>query len=524
MANPRSCGSLQKCTKHDGSAALMVQPVQDRNSYVPSLPFCHGSDTGRRSHPALAGVALAMTLGACAATDTGPINTLSPVPTRESTHFMNDFGDDGALVVGVSFSGGGTRAAAFAYGVLRELDAAVIDEVPRERSVTDSIHMVSGTSGGAVAAAYFGMRGPDDFHDFRERFLVQDVEASMRTSVASPANLLRAWSGGVNDRGSLADWLDSNLFEGATFSAFDYPDAPTVWLTASDIFNGVPFIFTHDTFAALCSDLNQLRIADAVAASAAVPVVFAPLDVSADSPDCGYRRPAWLERALADREAPVRLNAHARALDSYRRDDRLATVRLLDGGLTDNIGVTGFALERASADTPYGPLTAQQAVRLQRLLFIITDAGRETQAEWGNRAQRPRLSEVIQAVSHTTIGSSVRKGADALNMAAQQWQDDIIRFRCSLSDAQVTRYRGSLRGWNCRDVRILVEILSFRDFDIESQDALNRVPTRLTLPEAQVDLVIEAGRRAVRENASIIETITAIRRHAGVRHTAWPAR
>lgn len=489
---------------------------------MPSLPFRPRSNVRKPSPRALAGLALAVMLGGCAVTDTGPINTISPVATRASSHFMNDFGDDGALVVGVSFSGGGTRAAAFAYGVLRELDAAVIDEVPRERSVTDSIHMVSGTSGGAVMAAYYGMRGPDQFHDFRERFLVQNVEASMRTSVVSPANLLRAWSGGVNDRGSLADWLDQHLFDRATFSAFEYPDAPTVWLTASDIFNGVPFIFTHDTFAALCSDLNQVRIADAVAASAAVPVVFAPLDVSADSPDCGYRRPEWLERALADREAPVRLNAHARALDSYRRDDRLATVRLLDGGLTDNIGVTGFALERASADTPYGPLTARQAVLLQRLLFIITDAGREALPEWGNREQRPRLAEVIQAVSHTTIGSSVRKGEDALNMSAQQWQEDIVRFRCSLTDSQVTRYRGNLQGWDCRDVRISVEILSFRDFDTESQDALNRVPTRLTLPEEQVDMVIEAGRRAVRANPSIRETVAAIRRHAEVRRAPWP--
>ena len=486
---------------------------------LPSLPF---RQRPGRCIPGLATLMLAAALGGCSVSDTGPINTVSQVPMRASTQFINDFGDDGALVVGVSFSGGGTRAAAFAYGVLRELDAAVIDEDPRERSVTDSIHMVSGTSGGAVTAAYFAQHGPDRFHDFRERFLVQDVEASMRTSVASPVNLLRAWSGGVNDRSSLADWMDRNLFDGATFSAFDYPDAPTVWLTASDVFNGVPFLFTHDTFAALCSDLNQLRIADAVAASAAVPVVFAPLDITADSPDCGYRRPAWLERALDDREAPVRLNAHARALDSYRRSDRLTTVRLLDGGLTDNLGVTGFALERASADTPHGPLTAEQAVRLQRLLFIVTDAGRQTLPEWGSRAQRPRLSELLPAVSQTTITSSVRKGFDALRLAAQQWQEDIIRFRCSLSEAQVIRHRGSLNGWNCRDVRITVELLSFHDFDTETQEALNRIPTRLSLPEDQVDLLIDAGRRAVRENAEIRETVAAIRRHAGVRRSPWP--
>lgn len=490
--------------------------------------FLPRSDRATRQGLAASARTLAGALGlgalliGCTAGDTGPINVVSPVASRTATQFMNDFGDDGALVVGLSFSGGGTRAAAFAHGVLLELDAAVIDEVPRERSVTDSVHMVAGTSGGAVAAAYFGLRGPERFHDFRERFLVQDVEASMNTSLISPANLMRGWTGGANDRSSVADWLDGNLYDGATFAAFDYPDAPTVWLTASDVFNGVPFLFTHDTFAALCSDLDQLRIADAVAASAAVPVVFAPLDISADSPDCGYRRPEWLERALSTRSTAIRLNAHARALDSYRRDDRLTTLRLLDGGLTDNIGVTGFALERASADTPYGPLTEEQAVRLQRLLFIVTDAGSQTMPEWGRRAQRPRLPELLSAVTRTTISSSVRKGFDALVLATEQWQEDIIRFRCSLSQSRVRALRGSLEGWNCRDVRIAVELLSFRDFDTATQDALSSIPTRLTLPQDQVDQLIAAGRRAVRENVEIRETIAAIRAHAGVRRNPWP--
>ena len=133
------------------------------------------------------GLILGLGMSACAVTDTGPINVFTPVVTQESSHFINDFGDDGALVVGVSFSGGGTRAAAFAYGVLAELDDAVIDEEPRRRSVTDSIRMISGTSGGAVTGAYFGYRGPDAFHDFRERFLLQNVEAKLRTSVALAA-------------------------------------------------------------------------------------------------------------------------------------------------------------------------------------------------------------------------------------------------------------------------------------------------------------------------------------------------
>jgi predicted acylesterase/phospholipase RssA len=456
-------------------------------------------------------------LSACSTTDAGPINVFREQVGQYSPQFVSDPGDDGSLVVGLSFSGGGIRAAAFAYGVLRELDAAVIDEVPLVRTVVDSVRMVSGTSGGAVAAAYFGYRGKDDYHDFRERFLIRDVEAGLRTSYASPVNLMRALQGGVNDRSGLARWLDDNLFGGATFESFKAPGAPTIWLTASDIYNAAPFIFTYDTFAALCSDLDQVRLADAVAASAAFPVIFKPLVVAADSPDCGYRQPAWLSRALADPRAPQGLLAHAHALDSYRYADRLTHVQLLDGGLTDNIGVTGFALDRAAADTPYGPLSPAQAVRLKKLLFIVADAGVEARPDWGESADGPTLAELIPALAKTTISSSVRKGFDALDLAVQSWRNAVVRFRCSLSASEVRRHRGTLDGWDCRDVEITVELLSFRNLALEAKAALNGVPTRFTLPEEQVDMVIAAGREAVRSNQAIRDAVAIIQRGAGVR-------
>lgn len=508
----------------------VLQCIFDKSIRGFQLPRA-GCESGQRSirkgrSPRLsrlgAGLVLALGLGACAVTDTGPINVFTPVVKQESSHFINDFGDDGALVVGVSFSGGGTRAAAFAHGVLTALDDAVIDEEPRRRSVSDSIRMISGTSGGAVTAAYFGYRGPGAFHDFRDRFLIQNVERSLRTSVISPPNLMRSWAGGVNDRNGFSRWLDENLFDGATFAHFNNDKAPHIWLTASDIYNGVPFLFTHDTFAALCSDLDQVRIADAVAASAAFPVVFALLDVAANGPDCGYVKPDWAQRALADPHASLRLRAHAEAFAAYRDDTRLSTVRLLDGGLTDNIGVTGFALERASADTPFGPLTPKQAVKLQKLLFIVTDAGQASAPEWGMRDRGPNLPELIPALSHTTITSSVRKGFDALAMAVKEWQAEIIRFRCGLAEADVRRLRGSITGWNCRDVNITVELLSFRDLDPQMQAQLNQVPTRLALPEHQVDLVIAAGRAAAKANPNIRKAVERIRRQAGVPGPAWP--
>ena len=458
---------------------------------------------------------LPLVAAGCVADDVGPINVLTSEAGPASPTFIPDPGDDGSTVVGLAFSGGGTRAAAFSYGVLRALDDIVIDEQPRRRTLVDDIRMISGASGGAVTAAYFGYKGRDGYRDFRERFLTQNAEADLRTRL-SPLNVVRAYNGGVNDRSGFSRWLNDHLFDGATFEAFRKPDRPIVWINASDIYNRTPFLFSYDTFAALCSDLDKVRLSDAVAASAAVPVVFAPIVVSAVAPRCGYRRPQWLINALADHDTSARLRAYASALDSYQNADPLDYVKLLDGGLTDNLGLTGFTLERSAAGTPYGPLSPVAAVRLRTLLFIIADAGSDSDVSWGKSLHGPKLGELLDAVTSTTMASSVRDEVDALTLAVSQWQDELVRYRCGLGASTVAAYRGSAGGWNCRDVQLVVQHLSFADLDPAMQVKLNVIPTRLRLPVEQIDLTIAAGQQALLINAAIGKAVAAIRAHAGV--------
>jgi predicted acylesterase/phospholipase RssA len=228
----------------------------------------------------------------CSQTLNEPLNPSVAAVAEFSPDYIPE-AEDGSTVIGLAFSGGGTRAAAFAYGILRELDET---PVPGGRSLAESIRMISGVSGGAVTAAYFGLKGTPGFRDLRERFLIRDVEASMHTSAYWPPNLFRLLAGGVNDRSTFANWLDENLFDGARYASLKHPGAPILWINASDIYNETPFLFTYDTFASLCSDLNQVPISEAVAGSAAFPIVFAPVVIKTYGPHCGYKRPDWLVR------------------------------------------------------------------------------------------------------------------------------------------------------------------------------------------------------------------------------------
>jgi predicted acylesterase/phospholipase RssA len=458
-----------------------------------------------------------LALCACTLTDVGPINTHVSEAGRPSPQFIPDPADDGSLVVGLAISGGGTRAASFGYGVLRGLDEIVVDRQPKRRTAVDDIRMISGTSGGAVTAAYFGYKG-SGYVDLRERFLLADAEKELHKSEFSPANWVRIYNGGANDRSTFADWLDRNVFDGRTYAALHRKDGPVVWINASDIYNGTPFDFTHDTFAALCSDLDMLRIADAVAASAAFPVVFAPLVVSttATAEKCNYRQPEWLTRALADPAASVRLKAYARALDSYQSDPNVEYIKLLDGGLTDNIGVTGFSLERAAAKSPHGPLSAEEAVKLRSFVFIVADASIRTEGDWVKTKTGPKFPDMVSAISNAGIRSSVRDEFDALSLSVEIWRGKLVAWRCGLSQAEVMRYRGTLRGWNCRDIDLVVEDVSFDDFPKPERDQLNSIGTRLKLPADQVDLLIAAGRQAIHSNVRLQQAFGDVQRRAGV--------
>ena len=412
----------------------------------------------------------------------------------------NDFDQ---TVIGLAFSGGGMRASAFAYGVLTALDEHTAPSSSGPRRLTDSVDLVAGVSGGSVTAAYFGLKGRDGLPEFRERFLRRNAEEGFDTDL-SLGNIVKVLNvGGVNDRSRFPRWLDDNLFGGATFADLFARKRPFVWITASDLYNRVPFVFEPLTFNAICSDLGRIRLAEAVAASAAVPGVFVPVNVENFGSSCGYHMPKWMERSLADRTAPAMLRASAQALARYRDDPaRQRYVKLLDGGITDNFGIHPLAIMRTNRDRAYVPLTAEQAVKMKRMLFLVVDAGRGPAGDWTRNLESPGALELAGALTDAAIAAGSYKGYDYFRAVMDEWERDIRAWRCSLSPAEVAKLRGSAANWNCRDMAFFVGRVSFEDAGPELKPRLDDVPTRFKLDPATLDMVIDGGRRALRGNGT----------------------
>ena len=363
---------------------------------------------------------------------------------------------DDDLLLALSFSGGGTRAAAFSFGVLTELDR-IRSASNQTKSLLDRVDFISGVSGGSVTAAYFGLKRREALVDFRERFLLRNAEEDLRTRV-SLVNLGRALGGGVNDV-QFTEWLDQNLFEGARYEAFREERRPRVWINASDIFNRTPFVFGKTSFDALCSDLNAFRISEAVSASAAVPLAFAPIVLQTFPGGCTTPLPPWLERARNNPTAQPLLRSFAEATERYR-DGSMKFVKLLDGGLVDNFGLTGFTLGLLAAQHPYEPMTERQAVRVKRIMFVVADAGRGVSGDFAQTVEGPTGTQLVSAVADTAIDSSTRLSYAAFSALLTDWVTRVKSWRCGLSAANRAKL-GLSAGWRCNDLSLYIDLISF---------------------------------------------------------------
>jgi NTE family protein len=364
-------------------------------------------------------------------------------------------------------------------------------------SLLDRVDFVSGVSGGSVTAAYFGLRKREALSDFRERFLLRNAEEALNTRV-SLINLGRAIGGGLNDATHLPRWLDDNLFGGATFREFRSSQRPRIWINASDIYNRTPFVFGNIAFDAMCSDLMSYPISEAVAASAAVPVVFAPIVLETFPGRCQTKLPDWISRARADRNAQPLLRDFAQAIDSYRTGG-MRYVKLLDGGLVDNFGLSGFSIELLSANRPYEPLMPQQAARIRRVFFLIVDSGRGPSGNWSQQLPGPTGVDLVMATADTATEAGTRASYTAFVSLMNDWAAKVRRWRCGLSAAERQRLQVPAN-WRCNDLSVFVERVAFDQFDRSRAAALNAIPTRFQLPQESVDLLIEAGGEAVRNN------------------------
>lgn len=450
----------------------------------------------------LAIVICSLLAAGCATTDWAPVNGPLDMPIKtERPHAIPSSDDE--LVIGLSFSGGGTRAAAFAYGVLDGLRGRYASN---RKPLLDNVKFISGVSGGSVTAAYYGLFHSRIFEDFEQKFLYADAETDLRTSFG-PAVLAAALSGGINDQTRLPRWLQKNLFGNATVDDL-LQRTPRVVLNASDVYNRVPFAFTPQTFNAICSDPSSVLVADAVAASAAVPIAFVPIVMQVFKENCQNTLPLWASAAASSPDAAAKIRATALAWEKYRDDPEVNFVKLADGGITDNLGLSSLSIFLESLS---GPQKLVDLAQIRRLVVLVVDAGQEQTATWTNTAAGSSGIDLAVAAIDTGMSASAQANFDLFGQLLKQWRRAAIAARCRMDRSDIANIADLRAGWRCTDIDVTVMRLSFDSLGTTRARQLSAVPTRFSLPADQVSELIEAGRDVVRTTRMPFDEQTALR-------------
>jgi NTE family protein len=449
-------------------------------------------------------VALLLLLGGCA---TRPINP--PISqTDPSTGYRFETrqakaneGKDSLVIL--AFSGGGTRAAAFSYGVLEYLRKTEIAGPKGEKArLLDFVDVITGVSGGSFTALAYALYGDRLFAEYEQRFLKRDVQGEIIARSLSPANWGNLLSTGWGRSELAAQLYDEILFNGATFGDLDRGKGPLIMASATDISTGSRFVFGQRVFDIICSDLNAVPLSRAAAASSAVPVVLSPVTINNYGGTCNTITPGWVKPFL-DSANPPRPAARAirtlEAEQAFGDGVRRPYLHLVDGGVSDNVGMRAVldSLEILQALHEAGRPTPLDSAR--RIVVFIVNSLSSPATTWDQSEAPPGTVDILLKAAGTPIDAFSYEAVELLRDTAARWRTlRLIRESAAMAANKDPAVAAALRVPDSEIYAIDVSFPALKDK--AERDYLNQQPTSFVLPPEAVDRLRAAAGTIISES------------------------
>ncbi len=407
-------------------------------------------------------------------------------------------------VILMTFSGGGSRAAALAESVLREMAATGYAASDGRYVLTEDVKLISSVSGGSVTSAWFGLRrGPGhrdgDLDGLRDNFLSRDNMAALELDAANPITLFGLVTGSFTRIEALEALFNERLFHNATLAQINQPGKPYVVFNATDMAGGESFALVPRRFDDVCSNYDALPLATAVSASAAFPILLTPVSFQDFSGGCAgrLRNGDWIRIDLSIPPYPSNpytpyLNLPEYKEARYANDLRhgpspfraIDYLYFLDGGLADNLGTQSL---RSALIAPYddaGVLRAINQGKIRRLVIIVVNARSDPPNKLYRQQNQPGLVSMVQTVTSVPIDANTANSEIALSGLLGELRDAAAGAGNSAKFGGMKVY-----GITVDYDQIPVDTPAHRRLRDQAKD----VPTSWTLTGAQLQATEEAG-------------------------------
>ena len=445
-------------------------------------------------------MAALLALGGCATRPVNPPLTQASLDTGYTFQTRQKHFKSQENLVVLAFSGGGTRAAAFSYGVLEFLRRTeVIGPKGNKVRLLDAVDMITGVSGGSFTALAYGLYGDKLFDEYEQRFLKRNVQGELLARALSPRYWGDLSSTGWGRSELAAELYDEILFNGATFGDLDRGDGPFIVASATDISSGGRITFNQNVWNVLCSDLNGVKLSRAAAASSAVPVVLSPITINNYGGTCNYDRPAWIKKFTQSANPPrpaARAIRELRDVEPYEDSVHHPYIHLVDGGVSDNLGMRGVldALELLEALHDEGLPTPLDHVR--RIIVFVVNSLSSPPTNWDESETPPGTLDILLKATGVPIDHYSYEAVEQLKDIAARWRTAReIRDLAGCSTGKDSPVCAAVRP---PDVELYAIDVSFAGVsDPAERLYLNQQPTSFVLPAEAVDRLRAAAGKII---------------------------
>jgi len=399
------------------------------------------------------------------------------------------------LLLLLTFSGGGTRAAALSYGVLEVLKETEVTIDGARRRLLNEVAGISSVSGGSFTAGYYGLFGDRIFQDFENKFLKKNIQGALiARTLLNPVNWFRL-SSSTFDRSDLAaEYYDKQIFEGGTFGELATRGGPIIVINATEMTYGTRIGFTQDWFDVFCSDLSKFPVARACAASSAVPMLMSPITLRNYAGTCGYKISEEVAELLKGRAGSARQFYLANNIEPLLDSQEKPYIHLVDGGVTDNLGLRAILDRVILTGSFWESIQGTPLEKVKKVVFIVVNAENQQDTKWDKLGIPPPIGAMLSSYSSIAIEQYNKETIALLRDSMKSWADEVRTQRCK--GGKITREPGS-----CGDIKIYLIEVDFNSLkDHKERMYFKKLPTSFKLTSDQVNKLRGVAHRIMAES------------------------
>jgi NTE family protein len=409
--------------------------------------------------------------------------------------YMADTGPSNDLLMYLTFSGGGTRAAAFSYGLLEALKQTEVVIDGEKKRLLDEVDAISAVSGGSFTAGYYGLFGDEIFLNFESKFLKKNIQGAILVrTFLNPINAIRLNSPWFDRSDLAAEYYDKHVFEGGTFGDIAARKGPMIHINATDMVSGIRMSFNQGAFDVICSDISSFPVARAAAASSAVPVVFTPVTVKNYAGTCGFEMPKFLEKVLREQDTTQRQFHSVNNLRPYLDASKKKYIHLVDGGVADNLGLR-TALDRVLLFGDFWTTLKFNGLEdVHKAVIIVVNAETEVDHKLSLIDKLPGIGDMLNSYSSIAITRYNYETIMLLQESFGRWTKEVQEGRCAGGPV-------STEPGGCGDIKFyLVEVKFDALKDKSERSYFKQLPTSFKLSDEEVDQLREVAGRLLNDS------------------------